>query len=272
MLLDGKVSVVTGAGSGMGQAVTELFIAQGAQVVALDLNLDGAEASVAGSQGPLSESSFAMQLDVSDAAAVQDTFTQIKQRTTGADVVVNCAGIREIVSPLELGVDEWDHIIGVNLRGSFFCSQGAARQMVENGRGGSIINVSSVAGIMGYDNRPAYSAAKAGIIGLTKSLARDLGPHGIRANCVAPGLTRTPFTEFYFESEELVRNLPRVIPLGKAATPDQIASVMLFLASDMASYVSGTMLPVDGGHTSVATLNLTGAEDSPFSSNRSTLA
>jgi 3-oxoacyl-[acyl-carrier protein] reductase len=268
MLLQDKTAIVTGAGSGMGRAVTKRFAEEGATVVALDRDAQAAQAAISEISGPHSSDSFAFEVDVSSAESVEAGFAEIDSRTAGPDILVNCAGIREIIPPLELPVDEWDRVVGVNLRGTFLCCQAAAKRMVAAGNGGSLVNISSTAGIRGYENRPAYSASKAGVIGLTMSLARDLGPAGVRVNCISPGLTRTPFTEVYFQSEQLVRDIPRVVPLGKAATPDMLARAILFLASDLAEYVSGVNLPVDGGHTIVATFNLGGDSDNPFSANR----
>jgi 3-oxoacyl-[acyl-carrier protein] reductase len=271
MLLNEKTAVVTGAGSGMGRAMVKLFHDQGARVAALDLDGDRAAESVARLDSA-GQDAISVAVDVSSPQSVADAFEDVTARLGGLDALVNCAGIREIASPLDLDADEWHRVLGVNLDGTFLCSQAAARSMVRRGVAGSIVTISSTAGMMGYENRPAYSASKAGVIGLTRSLARDLGEHGIRVNCISPGLTRTPFTEMYFADETLVRNIPRVVPLARYAEPEDLAKAALFLVSDLASYVSGINLPVDGGHTIVATFNLTGDDTSPFSAARPTAA
>lgn len=266
MLLEGKNVVITGGGSGVGRSTAHLAVEEGAaNVVILDRDAKNAE-TVAAELKEKGASAHSYELDVSLGPDVAEAFDRIASDVGPTDTLVLCAGIREIVPPLELSYEEWQKVIDVNLGGTFFCAQAAAKQMIEAKRpGASMITFSSSAGIMAYENRPAYSAAKAGVIHLTKSLARDLGPHGIRVNCIAPAIVRTPFTEAYFTDPDLVRELPRIIPLGKHGEPEQIAKGVIYLASDMADFVTGVLLPIDGGHTIVATLNVVGKEDSPFS-------
>jgi NAD(P)-dependent dehydrogenase (short-subunit alcohol dehydrogenase family) len=142
--------------------------------------------------------------------------------------------------------DEWDNVIAVNLSGTFYCCQAVAGVMREAG-GGAIVNIASVGGLIGLTRRPAYTAAKHGVVGLTKSLARDLGPAGIRVNAICPGLIRTPLTEQYFAEDAFEEGLRTVIPQGRAGTAADVADAALYLASDQAAYVSGVALTVDGG-------------------------
>ncbi len=172
MTLDGRVAVVTGAAGGLGAAVADRLAADGAAVERIDLEGDG------------------RRLDVRDHAAVAAAFAQIGR----IDVLVNCAGIREIVPVLELSAEEWQRVIDVNLGGTFNCSQAAARTMAAAG-GGSIVNVASTSALAADPSRTAYCASKAGILGLTRAMALDLGPRGVRVNAVCPGLVRTPLTE-----------------------------------------------------------------------------
>jgi NAD(P)-dependent dehydrogenase (short-subunit alcohol dehydrogenase family) len=142
--------------------------------------------------------------------------------------------------------DEWDNVIAVNLSGTFYCCQAAARHMRESGRG-AIVNIASVGGLIGLARRPAYTASKHGVVGLTKSLARDLGPAGIRVNAICPGLVRTPLTEQYFAEAAFEAGLETVVPQGRVGTAGDVADAALYLASDQSGYVNGVALTVDGG-------------------------
>ena len=228
MTLDGRVAVVTGAAGGLGAAVADRLAAQGAAVERIDLEGDG------------------RRLDVRDHAAVATAFREVADEHGRIDVLVNCAGIREIVSVLELSAEEWKRVIDVNLGGTFHCSQAAARVMAKAG-GGSIVNVASTSALAADPSRTAYCASKAGILGLTRAMALDLGPRGVRVNAVCPGLVRTPLTEAYFADQTFVDGLADVAPLGRAADPADVADVVVFLAGDGARHVTGVALPVDGG-------------------------
>lgn len=269
MLLENKVAAVTGGASGIGREIALTYAREGAQVVVLDVNAAQAEAVVEEVRDAGGREPFSVRVDVRSGESVDEAFATVADRAGGVDVLVNSAGVREIAHPLELDRGEWDNVLAINLTGTFYCCQAAGRQMVGRG-GGAIVNLSSAAGLMAYENRPAYTASKFGVIGITKSLARDLGAQGIRVNAICPGLMRTPFTEFYFTDEEFVQNIPRVVPLGTYGVPQYIAQGALFLASDMAQYVTGVVLPIDGGATVASTFNLSTKKDSPFSGNYST--
>ncbi len=167
------------------------------------------------------------------------------------DVLVCSAGVREIGDVYTMATEEWDNVIAVNLSGTFYCCQAAARRMRQNddgaGGGGAIVNVASVGGQIGLARRPAYTASKHGVVGLTKSLARDLGPAGIRVNAICPGLIRTPLTEQYFAEDAFEEGLRTVVPLGRAGLAADVADAALYLASDQSAYVNGVALTVDGG-------------------------
>ena len=167
----------------------------------------------------------------------------------GPDVLVNSAGMREFADPLEITEADWARVLTVNLSGTFHVAQGVARRLKTAGKTGAIVNVASTSGLVASENRAAYVSAKHGVVGLTKQLALDLGPVGIRVNAVAPGVIRTPMTELYFSDPDMIERLRRAYPLGRAGAPEEVAEVIAFLASERARYVTGTVVPVDGGYT-----------------------
>jgi len=239
-----KRVLVTGAASGIGRCVAHEFARDHAQVIAVDRTDD--EAVLLASLGQVSDEEHGFfQLDVSRSDDVERTFAAIYRDFGDITTLVNCAGVREISSSLELPLSVWQDVLSVNLGGTFFCSQAAANGLLVDG--GSIVNVSSVAGLLGIGNRPAYTASKHGIIGLTRCFAKDLASRRIRVNVVCPGLIRTPMTEVYFSDEAFVSALPVFVPLGRAGDPIDVANAILFLASDRAQYITGVALPIDGG-------------------------
>ena len=193
-----------------------------------------------------------------------DAFDRLSKSVGPPDVLVTCAGIREIVGAMDLPTDEWDHVIAIDLSGTFYACKAAARLMIDHERKGALITISSVAGLVGIANRPAYCAAKHGIVGLTKVLADELAPHSIRANVIAPGLIRTPLTEAYTGDREFGKQLAVTIPQGSYGLPSDIANAATFLASDEARYITGETLTVDGGFMAERSFSLAGPGSSPY--------
>lgn len=267
MMLAGRVAVVTGGSSGIGRGVAELYAAEGARVAVFDRARAAGEEVVAGLAAGNADRPFFVAGDVRVAAEVESAAEAIVHEAGRIDVLVNCAGVREIGDVYELESAEWENVIAVNLSGTFYWCQAAARRM--RASGGSLINISSVGGLIGLSHRPAYTAAKHGVVGLTKSLARDLAPAGIRVNAICPGLIRTPLTEQYFADERFERDLETQIPQGRPGTAADVAQAALYLASDMASYVNGVALTVDGGW--LAEKSFAAGDGSAFTSDHGTV-
>ena len=235
-----KVVFVTGAGQGMGRAVVQHFGAAGAQVVAVDINLEAASAAVSafGANG------LALACNVSDPAAVKAAFAAVEERFGRLDVVVNSAGIGSVDAFLDTPDDNWMRVIGVNLTGTFLCCREGARLMQKCGAKGSLINVSSTAAMTG-EGPSHYCASKAGVMGLTRSIARELAASGIRVNTIVPGPTNTPMMAGI--PDEWMEAMIKAIPLGRMCEPEEVARVAAFLASDDAGFITGQNIAVNGG-------------------------
>jgi len=237
--LEGRVAVITGGGSGIGAATARRFAAEGARVAVLDRDGDAADAVAADVGGK------AHALDVRDGDAVNDAVAQIMAAVGRIDVLVNNAGIGDL-RPLHTVDDKlWHRLIDVNLTGTFNATRAVVPHMLTGG-GGTIVNNASLSGLMPTRNEAAYSAAKAGVIALTKSGALEYGPT-VRVNCVAPGHIRTPLTAVWDQMPDTFQPIADAIPLGRIGEADEVAEVILFLASDRSSYVTGQTIVVDGG-------------------------
>ena len=243
-MLQGRVALITGAGQGLGRAIAAALAASGAHTIVNDIAADSAEACVAGLRGSDIHCEAAI-FDVADSRAVHDAVSGIVGRHGRLDIVVNNAGIGDFVEFDRITPEKWRRMLDVHLTGAFNCSHAVFPHMTER-RSGAILNISSVAGKRGdFIGNAHYTAAKAGIIGLTRSLAMHAAPHGVRVNALAPGLVATDLTEGMSEAMRAT-TLAR-IPAGRLGRPEEIASVALFLVSDAASYIVGETVSVNGG-------------------------
>ena len=243
MELSGKVALITGGAQGIGRIISEELAGQGARVFLGDINFDGAEQTAEEIKGRGGEAS-AVQIDVSNAANVQSVFDSIVKKYKPVDIVVNNAGITRDGLLVRMKEVDWDLVLNINLKGSFLCSQQASKQMMKQ-KSGVIINIASIVGVMGNFGQANYSASKAGLIGFTKTLAREVAPRGIRANAVAPGFIDTEMTQVLEKSvrEKLIEQ----IPLARLGQPEDVARCVSFLVSENASYITGQVINVNGG-------------------------
>jgi NAD(P)-dependent dehydrogenase (short-subunit alcohol dehydrogenase family) len=241
--------VVTGAASGMGAAIAEAFARVGARVALADL----AEETVTAKVGALAAEGcdvLALAGDVADRGTVESWAQTIAERWGAATALVNCAGIWSDVPFADLGLDEWQRVIDVNLTGTFHTCQLIGGQM-RSGGGGSIVNFSSLSGVKGFKRRAAYTVTKHAVIGLTRVLAHEWGEDGVRVNAVGPGRFDTALAADKYADPAVARKFLERVPAGRIAAADEMVGTIFFLASEMSSYVTGHVLFVDGGFTAV---------------------
>lgn len=243
MRLEGKAAIITGSARGIGKATAVKFVKEGAKVVVCDVNIEQVNETVEELK-KLGGEAIGLKVDVTNRESIKKLFEDAVAAFGKIDVVVNNAGITADGALLKMTEEDFDKVINVNLKGVFNCGQAAAAYLTENG-GGVILNASSVVGIYGNYGQTNYAASKWGVIGMTKTWAKELGKKGVRVNAVAPGFIMTPMTEKM--PEKVLEMMRDKSPLKSLGQPEDIADAYCFLASDEARFITGTVLSVDGG-------------------------
>jgi len=243
MRLKDKVALITGGARGIGRSIAMVFAKEGADIVVADVNLESAAKTALEIEG-LGRKALALELDVTDFAKVEDGVNKILDKFGKVDILVNNAGITKDNLLLRMTQAEWDAVINVNLKGTFNCIKAVSRPMIKQ-RSGRIISIASIIGLMGNWGQANYAASKAGIIALTKTVAKELASRNINANSVAPGFIQTDMTAKL--PENVKSKMMEAIQMDKLGTPEDVANVCLFLASEESSYVTGQTITVDGG-------------------------
>jgi 3-oxoacyl-[acyl-carrier protein] reductase len=244
MRFENQVAVVTGAGRGIGHAIAVRLAKEGARVASVSRTEANAEKTASEINGLRADAAKAYAVDVADQAAVQKAAAEIFEDFGRVDILVNNAGVTRDGLSMRMSMDDWDTVLNTNLKGAFNFTQAVMRPMIKQ-RSGRIINISSIAGLTGNAGQANYAASKAGLIGLTKTLARELASRGITVNAVAPGLIETDMTTVL--SDEIRQSILQKVPLGKLGEPEDIAGAVAYLASAEAKYITGQVLTVDGG-------------------------
>jgi 3-oxoacyl-[acyl-carrier protein] reductase len=243
MLLEGKNALVTGAGQGIGRAISLTFANEGANVAVCDVNETAAQETVAEIRKVGRKSEF-YKADVSNPQEVKEVVDKVLDNFSTIDILVNNAGITRDTLLIRMEEKDWDLVLNVNLKGTFNFTKAVSRSMMKQ-RSGKIVNIASVIGLIGNAGQANYAASKAGVIALTKSVAKELASRGITANAVAPGFIQTAMTDKL--PEEIKQAMLKQIPVGEFGSPQDVANVVLFLSSDMARYVNGQVVQVCGG-------------------------
>ncbi|MFA5096838.1 MAG: 3-oxoacyl-[acyl-carrier-protein] reductase [Candidatus Omnitrophota bacterium] len=243
MKLKDKVALITGGARGIGRAIAMAFAGEGADIVVADVNLEIARKTASEIEG-LGRKALALEMDVTDYAKVEEGVNKILDKFGKVDILVNNAGITKDNLILRMSQGEWDAVLNVNLKGTFNCIKAVSRPMVKQ-RGGKIISIASIIGLMGNAGQANYAASKAGIIALTKTVAKELASRNINANAVAPGFIQTDMTAKL--PEDVRAKMLELIPLAKLGLPQDVANVCLFLASEESGYITGQVITVDGG-------------------------
>jgi len=243
MSLSGKIALVTGAAQGIGREIAFALATDGADVAICDVNLEAAQRTAAEIEGK-GKKSLAIKANVASSADVTAMIEQVVEKFGRIDILVNNAGITRDGLILRMKDEDWDLVLSINLKGAFLCTKSALKYMTKQ-RSGTIINIASIVGAMGNAGQANYVASKAGLIGLTKTIAREYANRGITANAVAPGFIETAMTQAL--PENVRQELAKQIPMGKLGTPEDVANAVRFLASPWASYISGQVVHVNGG-------------------------
>jgi 2-hydroxycyclohexanecarboxyl-CoA dehydrogenase len=241
--LEGKAALVTGAGRGIGKSIAARLAAEGARVAVADVDHDTARATAA----EIGNGAIAVRIDVTDTGSVKSAIAEAAERLGPIDVLVNNAGWDKVEPFVKSQEETWDRVLAINLKGPIACSRAVLDSMIER-RSGKIVSIGSDAGRVGSSGEAVYSGAKAGVIGFSKTLAREVARYGINVNVVCPGPTNTPLLqEIAGGNEKLMAALKQAIPLGRTGEPEDIAGAVAFLASDDAGFITGQTLSVSGG-------------------------
>ena len=250
--VDDQIAIVTGSGSGMGRAFAQALAGAGADVVITELPgreaLAAETAALVQAQG---RRALTLSLDVTQVASIRAMVEKVVTEWGQIDILINNAGMNIRKWAVDVTEQDWDTVVDTDLRGVFFCAQLVGKHMIQRGKGGRIISTASQVGLVGYTERVAYCAAKAGVINMTRVLAIEWARHGITVNAIAPTFVNTPLVAALLESEEIRREVLSRIPLGRLAEPEDIAGAVLYLASPAAAMVTGHTLVVDGGWTAI---------------------
>lgn len=250
-LFNDKTVVVTGSGSGIGRAAAVLFAQEGANVAVIDNSVENGKdtADIINSNGG---DAFFINTDVTSESEIKNAVDRIIEKYSTIDVLCNNAGIELSCPLIQMSEREWDRVLNVNLKGMYLMSKYVLPEMIKE-RGGAVVNTSSISGLLGWPDSSAYCASKGGVILLTKEMAVEYARYNIRVNCICPGTTITPMIDRLLSLEKnpqrSAEEIKKMHPLGRFARPEEIAQVILFLASDEASFITGAVLPVDGGYT-----------------------
>lgn len=246
MRLENKTVIVTGAGSGLGKAVAVAAAKEGAAVVLADINEDAMN-KTAQEIRENGQKALCSQVNVCSQESIGQMLTKAVDTFGQVDALVNCAGIFSSIPFLELTEEDWDRMLDINLKGSFLCSQAFIRQLLNQKTGGSLVFLSSISGYIGFTKSAHYCASKGAVRQLSKAIALEFGPSGIRSNVVAPGTIATPMNDWIIKDPKMHAQSVSSIPMGRFGTSQGIASAILFLISDEAAYCTGAELLVDGG-------------------------
>ncbi|PIU28251.1 MAG: 3-oxoacyl-ACP reductase [Candidatus Hydromicrobium americanum] len=244
MRLKDKVAIITGGARGIGKKISQTFLKEGASVYIFDVNQEEGARTAGELQPAYDDKVNFFKVDITDEKSVEQSIEKIIEAEGRIDILVNNAGITRDNLILRMSLEDWKKVIDINLTGAFICSKHTVRYMVKN-RSGKIINISSIVGIHGNAGQSNYSSSKAGIIGLTKTLARELAGRNILVNAIAPGYIETEMTEKL--SDRIKEKLMEQIPTGRLGSVDDVAKTALFLASDDSNYITGTVINLDGG-------------------------